>query len=427
MSKVDHSELLRALYARGHRGIELGLGRVTAAAHTLGDPQATFSALHVAGTNGKGSTCAMLEGIARAGGLRVGLYTSPHLARLAERIRIDGEPVDDARLDHALARVLSDAPPELTFFETLTLAAFVVFHEAKLDVVVLEVGLGGRLDATNLVEAPLATGITSITVGEGGRDLEHEALLGSTTAAIAREKAGIAKRGRPLVVGPVRDDARDAIFEVARERGADPIWTCAGDARETATMPDGSVVRLAPKLAGPHQRANAEVAAAMATHAAPVLGLSKETIERGIANAAWPGRMEEIEVDGRRVILDCAHNIDGARALVEALAAQGHEPASSVLVFGALADKGFAPMLRVLAPLANRRVYTCPSGRAPASPDALSAVAQGEAEPEPARAIHRAIAMAERGETVLVCGSIYLVGAIRAELLGMPTDPVIAL
>jgi dihydrofolate synthase/folylpolyglutamate synthase len=206
-----------------------------------------------------------------------------------------------------------DAPAELTFFETLTLAAFVAFEEAALDVVVLEVGLGGRLDATNLVARPLATGITNITIGDGGRDLEHAALLGSTSEAIAREKAGIGKRGCPLVVGAMDAAAREVILAVAEERGASPIYVCRGGEDQASLMPDGSSLALAPRLIGPHQRDNAHVAAAMASIAAPELGLGPSDIEAGIAEAVWPARFELLSIDGREVILDCAHNVEGAR------------------------------------------------------------------------------------------------------------------
>jgi dihydrofolate synthase/folylpolyglutamate synthase len=398
---------------------------VRRAADRLGAPQGDLRVLHVAGTNGKGSTSAMLESILRESGRRVALYTSPHLSRVAERLRLDGRPIDDAALDDALTKVFRDAPSDLTFFETLTLAAFVAFRDAAPDVVVLEVGLGGRLDATNLVEAPLACGITSIAKGEGGRFLEHEQLLGSTAVAIAREKAGIAKAGRPLSIGPVDPAARDAVVEVAGAAGAGPIWMCRGSTAE-APMPDGTVVALRPALAGPHQIDNAEVAASMAVLARE-LGASTATIERGIERARWPGRFERIDAGGRTVVLDCAHNVDGARALAATLASEGHRPEKTVLVFGALADKGWEPMLRILAPLARARVYTCPKGRMPASPEALAAIAPGTSVEDPRRAIDRAIDMADSDDTVLVCGSIYLVGEIRAGLLGIEPDPVIAL
>lgn len=415
---ASHESLLRSLYARGHRGVDLGLDRVRVASRTLGDPHRDLTVLHVAGTNGKGSTCAMLDAIVRKAGLTVGLYTSPHLARLTERIRVGGEEVSEDIFDRGLERVLRDAPQDLTFFETMTLTAFLLLRDVGVDVAVLEVGLGGRLDATNIVERPLVTGITSITTGEDGRNLEHAALLGDTVEAIAAEKAGIAKTGVPLVVGEMSIEARRVILGVAENRGAGPV--CLAPA-----MPDGRHVVLRPALAGQHQIANAAVAAAMAAFAARTLPISTQHIEEGIASAQWPGRLERMSIAGRQVILDCAHNIEGVRAVAHSLAEL--DPSRTTLVFGALADKSWAAMLRTLAPVASRRIYTLPSGRAPAGIDALQLIAPGLAEPDPLRAADLALEQTAVGETVVVAGSIYLVGAVRAHWLGVVPDPVIAL
>jgi dihydrofolate synthase/folylpolyglutamate synthase len=432
------SELLRRLLTRGHRGMVLGLERVRAGARSLGDPQDGLSVLHVAGTNGKGSTAAMLESIARVAGRRTGLYTSPHLSRFAERIRIDGAPIDDERFAEALAKVFADATDELTFFETLTLAAYVAFRDASVDVVVLEVGLGGRLDATNIVPAPRATAIVSIAEGIDGRFLEHANLLGDGVSAIAREKAGIAKRGVPLVLGPLAAEARVAVLEAAHAAGAAPIFEVVSSSEpradvrallldrsaSTIALGGGLVVPLAPSLAGPHQVANAAVAVATA-HAA-ALGFSPGDLARGVAGASWPGRLERIEHAGRTFVLDAAHNVDGARALVEALGGSAGAE-RTLLVFGALADKAYAPMLEILAPLAARRLFASPEGRAPAPLEALVAIASGETEPRLGRVVARAVELTSPGDTVLVAGSIYLVGAVRAALLGIATDPTVAL
>jgi len=419
--------------------MDLGLERVRAAASALGDPHERLAVIHVAGTNGKGSTAAMLERIASLSGLRAGLYTSPHLSRFAERIRIEGEPISDERFRAALARVFADATDELTFFETLTLAAFVAFDEAALDVVILEVGLGGRLDATNLSSAPRATAIVSIARGLAGAHLEHANLLGHDVASIAREKAGIAKPGAPLVLGPLDPEARAAVLDVAKLVAASPIFEvpvvgAASDARaqslaldrETGTfeLPDGERIVLAPSLAGAHQMENAAVAAATAAVAG--LGIPADAITRGVATSTWPGRLERIDHEGRVFILDCAHNIDGARALFAALAPT-LDSSRTLLVFGALGDKAYVPMLECLAPLATRRLYLPPEGRAPAPVHALVAVADGLVEPSIGRATERALSLTKRGETVVVAGSIYLVGAVRAQLLGIAPDPVVAL
>jgi dihydrofolate synthase/folylpolyglutamate synthase len=206
------AEALSSLYARVPFGIRLGLDGMKDACRAAGHPERAFPSVHVAGTNGKGSVCAMTTAIARAQGLRTGLYTSPHLARFAERIQIDGQPLDDAILAELLSDTL-DRAPELTFFEVATLAAFRAFREAKVDLAVLEVGLGGRLDATNVIPPPRAAAVTRIA-------LDHTDRLGTTLDAIAREKAGIAKPGVELIVGPLAPEARAAVDEVARAAGA---------------------------------------------------------------------------------------------------------------------------------------------------------------------------------------------------------------
>lgn len=395
---------LRELEARVPRGMMLGLDRVERALARLGDPHLAIPCVHVAGSNGKGSTCAMLESIARAAGKRTGLYTSPHLVRFAERIRFDGEPIADDAFDAALARVFDRCDADLTFFETVTVAAFVAFAEAKIDLAILEVGLGGRLDATNVVVAPLATAITSIS-------LEHTALLGSTLDAIAREKAGILKRGVPVVLGALPDEAMRAAEDVAAGRGAGPIVR--------AARYEGDV-----GLEGPHQRSNAGVAAAVARF---IPGVDEAAIARGIASVRWPGRLERLDVRGRTVLLDCAHNEEGAAALASSLREAAIDPNLATLVFGALADKSWEPMLRQIAPFAERRIYTSPKGRAPASAENLARIAAGIGVEEPTKAVDRAIDESAEGTTIIVAGSAYLVGEVRAHLLGLQRDPIVAL
>jgi dihydrofolate synthase/folylpolyglutamate synthase len=411
----------------------LGLDRVEDALARLGDPHLGLAAVHVAGSNGKGSTSAMIEAVARAAGLRTGLYTSPHLCRFAERIRLDGRPIGDEAFARSLSAVIDRARPDLTFFESLTVAAFAAFREAEVDLAVLEVGLGGRLDATNVIRDPVATAITSIS-------LEHTAILGDTLAAIAREKAGILKPGAPVVLGPLPDEAGAAIAEIASQVGAGPVLRVARalkGAGEIEVSHDGSVstirgpgpsdlLALRLPLAGAHQAENAGVAVGLASFLArrfPRIDLAAAT-RAGLAAAEWPGRCERIEKGGVTVLLDAAHNPEGAAALREAVRG---DPARTALVFGALADKRWPEMLAAIAPLASRRYYTRPRGREPAAPEALAAIAAGTAVPEPGEALARALAESAPGETVIVTGSIYLVGELRAGLLGIEADPVIAL
>ncbi len=428
--------------------MRLGLDRSFAALEALGRPHEGLAAFVVGGSNGKGSVSAVIERIARESGYRTGLYTSPHLVHYNERIRFSGEPIDDDALADALARVFRDAPEELTFFETLTMAAFVAFREASLDVVVLEVGLGGRLDATNVIPSPLATAIVSLTRGEGGRHLEHADLLGATVPEIAREKAGILREGRPAVLGPLAEDARSVLLDAARAVAAKPVWEVAvhGEepegsasselarltpraARGDLSLPDGLGYALAPGLVGPHQLVNAAVAAATAHLARRELPLRDGALERGVALASWPGRLERLALEHRGVDvwLDCAHNLDGARALVAAAPGLSLDPARTTLLFGALADKAYDPFLRLVAPLASRRFYAEPGGRAPAPLAELSAIAPGEAVPDPAHALTRALDATPTGGALLVTGSIYLVGAVRAQLIGARRDPPIGL
>lgn len=419
----------------------LGLDRVEESLAALGGPHEGLAVVHIAGTNGKGSVSAMVEAVAREAGLRTGLYTSPHLCRFAERIRVDAEPITDEALNRALGEVLTRGRDDLTFFEVFTLAAFVAFREADVELAVLEVGLGGRLDATNVVRSPLATAITSIA-------LDHTAILGDTLAAIAREKAGICKPGAPLVLGPLAPEADRAIDEICAQVGAGPVTRVARAslAEARAGAPEGVILvaeeapevtlalpsvadplRARLRLEGPHQAENAAVAAGLALHLGARFPGVVAAIPAGLAAANWPGRMERIERDGVTVILDAAHNPHGAAALAAALGRAGVEPSRAALVFGALADKSWKEMLALLAPLAARRYYAEPKGRAPARLEEVISLSSGTAVPEPREAIARAIAESREGDTVIVAGSIYLIGEVRAALLGIEADPVIAL
>ncbi|WP_437934816.1 bifunctional folylpolyglutamate synthase/dihydrofolate synthase [Sorangium sp. So ce341] len=438
--------LLEALGQRAPRGMVLGLDRVREALAALGDPHAGVAAVHVAGTNGKGSVCAMVESVARAAGLRTGLYTSPHLSRFAERILIDGAPIGDAALERALSAALERVPAPLTFFEALTVAAFVAFRDAGVDLAIVEVGLGGRLDATNVLAAPLCTAITSIA-------FDHVALLGPTLADIAREKAGILKPGAPVVLGPLDPEADAAIeaaalaiaagprLRVARaERGGSAGEIAVGRAGEIAVGCAGASAR-ATRVAGPgrpalevelglrgaHQAENAGVACGIAWQLAGRWPEVERTLPAGLASARWPGRLERIDAGAAEVLLDCAHNPHGAQALAAWLDEEGPGAARTALVFGAMADKGWGEMLQTLAPRAQRRLYATPQGRAAAPLDALQAIAPGEPIGDPRAAVARAIEVAGPGGLVVVTGSIYLVGEVRSALLGIAPDPVVAL
>ena len=391
-------DALQRLYARIPLGMRLGLDAMRAACERTGHPEASFPAVHVAGTNGKGSVSAMVEAIVRAQGKRTGLYTSPHLARFAERIRIDGEPVSDEVLAGLLDRALV-AGPDLSFFETATLAAFLAFRDAEVDLAVLEVGMGGRFDATNVIPAPRAAAITRIA-------LDHTDRLGKTLVEIAREKAGIAKPGLDIVVGHMAPDVRVAIDEVVYGLGG----TTSGIEHEPFPTRVG--------LAGEHQKDNARIAAVLAART----GASTGAIEEGLADVQWPGRLERIG----NVLLDAAHNPDGAESLAVHLRSLGLPPGEVALVFGTLGDKDWGPMLDTLAPLADRRLYVAPSG---ASRDAIDPAAMAARHPGTVSpSLPDALASLKAGPSlVVVAGSMVLVGHARAVLLGLSRDPPVAL
>jgi dihydrofolate synthase/folylpolyglutamate synthase len=356
------SRALEALYARVPLGMRLGLDAMRAACTKADNPELAYDVVHVAGTNGKGSTCAMVESMARAAGKKTGLYTSPHLCRFAERIRIDGEPIADEVLADVLERAL-EIGAELSFFETATLAAFLAFREHQVDLAVIEVGIGGRLDATNVVPKPRVSAITRVA-------FDHMDRLGNTLEEIAREKAGIAKSGVPVVLGPMAPEVRAAALEVALAAGALPIVM--GDDPDAVTR---DAIELG--LRGTYQHDNARIASRIARE----IGINDAARREGLARTRWPGRFEQLDVKAGPLrgswILDGAHNPDGARSLVLALGDQPDAKAPGAIVFGVLADKAWGEMLDVLASVPCPRIYVAPRGRAATDPALLAAHCPG--------------------------------------------------
>jgi len=440
MQDARFKALQEELLSRTGRGAKYGLDRMIAALEALGHPERDLPFVHVAGTNGKGSVCAMLTSIGRAAGLSTGTFTSPHLCRLAERVRLDGEPIDQAPFADALERVLHHSMPDVTFFEAMTLVGMVAMRNAGVDLAIFEVGLGGRLDATNVVAHPLATAVVSVA-------LDHTRILGSDEPTIAREKAAIARPDVPMVLGPLDAETRRAAIATAASAGAAPIWAVDGGGDPgtityrhdstglTVITPEGRLDGLRVGIEGLHQHANAAVAVGIA-HALARRGAlpdAARAIADGLAAAHWPGRIERIpqripqgEVT---VILDCAHNPHAARALADALT--DLSPSHTRLVFGALGDKAWPEMLAILGPLAHARYYCEPlkelAGRRPAPVAELAQNMAGKTSSTPAAAIETALAEARPGETILVAGSIFLVGAVRTALLGLGTDPPLPL
>lgn len=395
--------------------MKFGLTNIMTLCAALGHPERSFTSIHIAGTNGKGSVAAMVDAAVRAAGHCAGRYTSPHLVRIEERFVINGKEVSPATLERSAERVreatlgliesraLGSLP---TFFECSTAIAFDLFREAGVEVVALEVGLGGRLDATNVV-LPALTAVVSI-------DFDHQAQLGNTIESIAAEKAGIVKPGVPLVCGPVPAEALDVIASTCADHGA-PLILTEGDTGLAAR-----VAGIPLSLAGAHQQANAAVALRLLEllDADASLGLPVDAVARhkGLSTAVWPGRLETVDQGGCRILLDAAHNPAGARALADHLRTAA--PRGATLVFGAMKDKAVGEMLALLAPAIRRVICTsAPTPRA-MSADELAGYARGlgidvQIVTDPFEAVEEACRCDHQ---VVVAGSIFLIGPVRERL-----------
>jgi dihydrofolate synthase/folylpolyglutamate synthase len=414
----------RYLASRTRLGVKFGLETIRALVERLGHPEHAFPSLLVAGTNGKGSVVAYADAVLRASGLEVGRYTSPHLVRVNERIAVNGAEIPDRALETVVLRVRAAAEELVregtiaahpTYFEALTAAAFEHFRDRGVRVAVLEVGMGARLDATNVVD-PIASAIVSI-------DLDHEAYLGTSRAAIAREKAGVLRRDRTTVLGALDADARDAVAETARAVGARLVDARAGCAIRSGRdgfdlrTPRGAYRGLR-TLPGAYQVDNLLVAIRLLEEAREAgLAFEPGAVARGIAGARWPGRLETIDGEPP-LLLDGAHNPAAARALAEHLRGIG----PFVLVFGAMRDKDVPGMAEALFPLARAVVLTRPRVERAARPaeiaDRVGRLAEGARhEDAPRRALAWARREARDGATVVVAGSLFLVGELRAAAL----------
>ncbi|MFO0659839.1 MAG: folylpolyglutamate synthase/dihydrofolate synthase family protein [Polyangiaceae bacterium] len=411
MTTPSLQSTLERLYALTPKGAQLGLDRARAASEALGSPHKIPHYVHVAGTNGKGSTSAWVAEMAKAAGMKVGLYTSPHLCRFAERIRINGEPIADDTLASVLDRVMN-VSSELTVFEVATIAAMLAFKEANVDLAVLEVGLGGRLDATNIVEGDGVQAITRIA-------FDHTALLGGSLWAIAREKSGVMRRNQRCVIGKLHPDAHASVLHAAEEAGA--VVVEAGSPRDESILD-----QFPPALLGGFQRSNATVAVAVARE----LNLPISAIGSGLTSVSWPGRCELIRHSTGPILLDGAHNPDGALALRNVLysLSSAFLRKRVALVFGAMADKRWKAMLERLAPVVGPRVYVEPSSgsRQAVSTVALDAFSKGERASSVKEALATARSLVGPSGLVVVCGSLYLVGEARAILFGLDRDPPLA-
>ena len=416
------------LFALETFGIKLGLRNISRLCEALGHPERAFASVHIGGTNGKGSVTAMVHAGLLAAGIPAARYTSPHLTDLTERFVIGNAPATLDEVQEVAEDVLdladrlvrdgtASAPP--TFFEATTAMAFELFRRRKVRAAIIEVGLGGRLDATNVL-SPLVSAITSI-------GLDHQQHLGSTLAAIAEEKAGILKPGTPVVLGTLPPEADGVIVRLAGASGS-PVIRSADQITTSTRVEDGrtflevrtpandyGTVPLA--LRGQHQVGNALVALRiMEVVRERGLPMPFEAIARGLAKAAWPGRLELIDARaGRRLLLDAAHNPDGIAALATYL--DRWHPERPRLIFGAMRDKEIGRMLRGLLPSVGTVCVAAPASPRAAAPDELMAAIRAidplrdvTAAPDPAHAVDWALA---GPGTVCVAGSIFLVGAVR--------------
>ncbi len=421
---MTYQETLSHIYGLGRFGMKPGLERIRATLRALSDPQDAVRIIHVAGTNGKGSTAAFLASILRSGGHKTGLFTSPHLIAFPERIRINGREIFEEEVVSLAERVMTVAPDGATFFEIVTAMAYLFFAEQGAKLAVMEVGMGGRFDATNI-----ASGILSIITPI---DRDHAQYLGGTLGLIAREKAGVVKAGRPVVSSIQADEAREVIRQQCLEM-ASPLYQDGHDF--SATWKDDGVFYsgiawqiqdLNPGIPGRYQSLNlatAICAAELLNHQG--IDLSPENVRTGAEQTFWPGRME-LFTGPPRMLLDGAHNPAGAKVLAEALAEIPRK--ALILVTGIVGDKDAEGILAPLLPLADSVITVCPSVPRGLGSQELAEQCQALgyralAAGGIAKGLEQALNQAHPEDLILVCGSLFVVGEARARLLSQTYEP----
>ena len=409
----SYEDVKAYLYGLRHHGAKYGIERMELLAEALGHPENAFPVIHVAGTNGKGSTCAMLEAIFRSGGYKTGLFTSPHLVFLGERIQVNRHPLDrDSIISHSrrlrevaenLAAVDSGDHP--SFFEFVTAMAFMRFCQEEVDIGIIETGLGGRLDATNIVR-PEITVITSISY-------DHCDILGHSLEQIALEKAGIIKEGRPLVLGHLPGDAEDVIRGVARQRGVELFSIKERFGSDLDGYPSTN-------LKGRYQRWNAAVATMVAERLSEEFPVTKETADSALQSVHWPARWDAHFVGGKKIYFDTSHNLEGADMLCENLEDLiiecGRKP---VVIVGTLGSFRAGVLMPVVARYARQIVLLIPAQPRAASFQELRAAIPTSYQGNIVQSTVREVfpfpghcAMGEDNDILVATGSIYLIGEI---------------
>ncbi|ADL07456.1 bifunctional folylpolyglutamate synthase/dihydrofolate synthase [Thermosediminibacter oceani] len=431
---LSYREALEFIHGMNRFGIKLGLQKITRLLQLLGNPHEGIKIIHVAGTNGKGSTCAMIDSILRAAGYRVGLYTSPYLEVFNERIRVNGRNIPDediARLTEKVRKAIREMEARgwgvPTEFEVVTALGFMYFKEQNLDFLVLEVGMGGRYDATNVV-TPLVSVITSISY-------DHQQYLGNTLEEIAREKCGIIKQGVPVVTAPQEPEAMRVIEDTCREQNCPLVkveektryrlldWGLEGQVFSLQTSRN-TYDNLKIKLLGDHQLDNAATAVASVEALEHYgINITRQAVEKGLLEARWPGRLE---IMGRNpdVLIDGAHNPSGVGVLKSAILK--YFPGKRViLVIGILKDKDYLKMLEEIIPVADAVVATRPDSPRALEPNELEGSIKSlnlEKMPEiyvreeVEEAIDTAYEIAGASDVIVFAGSLYLIGKVRSLL-----------
>ncbi len=433
---MDYSEALKYIHSTYKFGSKLGLDNIKTLLAKLGNPEKSLKVIHVAGTNGKGSVCSMLQSVLSAAGYKTGLYTSPYIQRFNERIRINETMIPDddlavmtMKVKTAVDEMLAEGHTHPTEFEVVTAIGLLYFNQQKTDIVVLEVGLGGRGDSTNVIDEPLAAVITPV-------DYDHMEFLGNTLTAIAGEKAGIIKKGRPVIVGPQQPEALEVIRSKAAELNA-PLYLTQPDTITvhesrlqgqifSAVLNGVEYDRLKVALPGLHQVENCLIALQVMQllQQEKVLIVPVESLRKGLETVRWMGRLEILQKDPL-FIIDGAHNLAGAKSLAGSIE-QLLPDHPVTLLTGMMADKDIRGILRILLPKVKQIVVTRPDHPRALEAEELGKIINDEFTdqvqavfivPDPIEAVDKAIAVTSMEGVVVCAGSLYMLGQVRSRVL----------